>query len=80
MNTQLPERPCDLVRAEVIDELAAHVQCRLGSNVRNFRIVAVGDGLVLKGWSRTYYAKQIAQHAVLKATDLPILANEIEVV
>jgi hypothetical protein len=34
---------------------------------------------VLRGRARTYYAKQLAQHAVMQATALPILRNEIEV-
>jgi len=33
----------------------------------------------LRGRAKTYYAKQLAQHAVMEATDLPVLANEIEV-
>jgi hypothetical protein len=37
------------------------------------------DGLVLRGHARTYYAKQLAQHAVMEFTKLPIRANEIEV-
>jgi len=37
------------------------------------------EGLVLRGRAQTYYAKQLAQHAVVEAAGLPILANEIEV-
>jgi len=33
----------------------------------------------LRGQVHTYYAKQLAQHAVMETTGLPILANEIEV-
>ena len=29
--------------------------------------------------TNTYYAKQLAQHAVMEMTEVPILANEIEV-
>jgi hypothetical protein len=39
----------------------------------------VRDDLVLQGQAHTYYAKQLAQHALLEATRLPIRANEIEV-
>ncbi len=35
--------------------------------------------LVLRGFARTYHAKQLAQHAVMTETEMPILANEIEV-
>jgi hypothetical protein len=37
------------------------------------------DGFVLQGRAPTYYAKQLAQHAVMEASDVPIKANEIEV-
>jgi hypothetical protein len=35
--------------------------------------------LVLCGHAHTYYAKQLAQHAVMEASSLPIRANEIDV-
>jgi hypothetical protein len=38
-----------------------------------------GERLILRGLTTTYYAKQLAQHAVMETTDIPILANEIEV-
>jgi hypothetical protein len=42
-------------------------------------LVLQHDGLILQGDALTYYAKQLAQHAIMKETRLPILANEIEV-
>ena len=42
-------------------------------------LLEVGGGIVLRGFTRTYYLKQLAQQAVMNLTDLPILANEIEV-
>jgi hypothetical protein len=62
-----------------IDQLESCVQSRLHGRVRHLRLVARGCGLVLRGQARTFYAKQLAQHAVMGATTLPILANEIEV-
>lgn len=35
--------------------------------------------LILQGCAPTYYAKQLAQHAAMKVSGLPILANNIEV-
>jgi len=61
------------------EQLETHVQSRLNGRVRHFRIMVRGCGLVLTGHSPTYYAKQLAQHAVMEATALPILANEIQV-
>jgi hypothetical protein len=63
------------------DLLEALIQRRLvgRASVRDFRLVAQDQGLVLRGRASTYYAKQIAQHAAMETTGLPILANEIEV-
>lgn len=59
--------------------LETHVQSRSNGRVHHFRLVVRACGLILKGHARTYYAKQLAQHAVMEATALPILVNEIEV-
>jgi hypothetical protein len=47
--------------------------------VRAFRLVVCDEGLILQGHASTYYAKQLAQQAVMAGTTLPIVANEIEV-
>ncbi len=60
-------------------ELETHVQCRLSGRVRDLHVLLRDGGFVLRGHALTYYAKQLAQHAVMDASDLPILANEIEV-
>jgi hypothetical protein len=62
-----------------LDQLETHVQLRLNGRVRHFCLVARGCGLILTGHAGTYYVKQLAQHAVMEATALPILANDIEV-
>ena len=64
---------------ELASQLEMRIRVRLGGQIRDFRVVRGEDGLVLQGRSRTYYAKQLAQHAVMETTDLPIRANEIEV-
>jgi hypothetical protein len=35
--------------------------------------------LILRGRAHTYYAKQLAQHAVMEVIELRIVTNEIEV-
>ena len=65
--------------ANHLDEITEHVQCVLSGRLRHFRLDWSEDGLVLRGHALTYYAKQLAQHAVMTATSLPIHANEIEV-
>jgi hypothetical protein len=47
--------------------------------LRRIRILVHEQGLILQGSAATYYAKQLAQHAALEVTGLPLLANEIEV-
>jgi hypothetical protein len=79
MKSQTTERSIDLATANGASELEARVQCRLGRQIRELRLVVVDRGLILRGHTRTYYAKQLAQHAVMEASRLPILANEIEV-
>jgi hypothetical protein len=63
-----------------IARLEAQVQSRLGRHIGGLLIRREADGLVLRGQTRTYYAKQIAQHAVMEVSNLPILANQIEVI
>jgi len=55
------------------------VQRRLGSRVRDLRVLVRQDGVILQGRAGTYHAKQLAQHAAMEVTNLPILANDIEV-
>jgi len=79
MKGQTTETSIDLSTANGTTELETHVQCRLGGQIREFRLMVADKGLILRGHAHTYYAKQLAQHAVMEATELPILANEIEV-
>ena len=62
-----------------LDLLQTQLQSRLLGQVRSFQLTVKDQGLILRGLSGTYYAKQLAQQAVMEAADLPIVANEIEV-
>jgi hypothetical protein len=64
---------------EELAEMEQHIQSRLTGLVRDFQLVVRDEGLVLRGHAHTYHAKQLAQHAVMGATNLPIRANAIEV-
>lgn len=72
-------KPGILATDEELGALASQLQQRLCGRVRNFRLVRLEDGLVLHGRTNSYYAKQLAQHAVMSATDCPIYGNEIVV-
>jgi osmotically-inducible protein OsmY len=61
------------------EHLELLVQRRLGSRVRDLRVLVRQDGVILQGRAGTYHAKQLAQHAAMELTALPILANDIEV-
>ena len=63
------------------EQLGALVQQQVLERVRvlRFRVLVQEQGLVLQGCAPTYYAKQIAQHAAMEVSGLPLLANEIEV-
>ena len=67
------------MRSEQVNELVRDIQCLLGGRVSGLRLLRRNNGLVLHGRARSYYAKQIAQEVVMRATKLPLLANEIEV-
>jgi hypothetical protein len=60
-------------------QLETRIRVRLGGQIRDIQVACRDDGLVLLGRSRTYYAKQLAQHLVMEVTSIPIIANEIEV-
>ena len=64
---------------ELVHQLAALLQARLGSRVRDFQVFALDGGLVLTGRTDTYYAKQVAQCLATEICSVPIVANEIEV-
>jgi len=61
------------------EELADHLQRQLGGRFRGLHVQVQDKGVVLTGRVPTFYAKQLAQHLVMRMTDLPILANDIEV-
>jgi hypothetical protein len=79
MKSQLTCPDFELKSISDLDQLQSHLHRRLLGRVRGFSLVIQEQGLILRGQTRTYYAKQMAQHAVMEAAHLPILANEIEV-
>jgi hypothetical protein len=69
----------DTATPETLGRIEEHVRCRLTGLLRDFQVIFRDKGLVLRGHVHTYYTKQLAQHAVMEATSLPIHANELEV-
>jgi hypothetical protein len=66
--------------AAEIARLAAETAEKLRGRLSGLRLELHGGGVVLRGTARSFYAKQLAQHAVMNGTDLPVVRNEIEVV
>lgn len=64
---------------EKVAQWEGPVKEQLSGRVQNLRLVVHGNGIILRGHARTYYAKQLAQHVVMELTRLAIHANEIEV-
>jgi hypothetical protein len=69
----------DTATRETLGRIEQHVRDRLTGLLRDFQLAFRDNGLVLRGHVHTYHAKQLAQHAVMEATSLPIRANEMEV-
>jgi hypothetical protein len=65
--------------ADAVAELEQRVLRRLNGPIHDFRLLVRDGGLILQGRARTYHAKQLAQHAVMAVTELPIRGNEIDV-
>jgi hypothetical protein len=76
MNAQ-PE--LNTLTTEHLARIEEQIRLRLTGRVRDLHLVVLERGLVLRGQSHTYYAKQLAQQVVMATTELPIWANEIEV-
>jgi hypothetical protein len=62
-----------------LEQAEARLVRHLSGRIRDLRVDIRTDGVVLHGFARTWYAKQLAQHAASEMTGLRILANEIVV-
>jgi hypothetical protein len=65
---------------EEVAELELQLGHEFKGRIQEFRLVVRELGLVLQGRTHTFYVKQLAQHAVMSAVSLPIVANEIVVI
>ncbi len=72
MNRQVISQ-ADLEQAEKI------LKQDLGGQVWDVHVEVLGEGVILHGLARSFHAKQLAQHKILKLLNAPVLANLIEV-
>jgi osmotically-inducible protein OsmY len=61
------------------EQVEALLRQRLGGRVWDLRVVVHQGGVILRGRALSYYAKQLAQHAVMQGLGLLVVANDIEV-
>jgi hypothetical protein len=79
MNRESDVGRCRLLAPETLAALEEVVRQRLGGRLRDFRLSIRDAGLTLGGRTKSHHAKQLALHALMDITLIPIMANEIEV-
>jgi endonuclease/exonuclease/phosphatase family metal-dependent hydrolase len=79
MKSQMVEQLNECDGWDEVAQVEADIQGRLRHYVRDFRMIVQDGGLVLYGHTRTYYGKQLVQHGVMARSQLPIRANNIDV-
>jgi hypothetical protein len=62
-----------------VERVEAHVRSRVWGQIKGLELLVLDRGIHIRGRACTYYVKQLAQHAVLETSQLPLAANEIEV-
>jgi hypothetical protein len=81
MDLQVVEQvTVDQVTVSQEEQLETLMSRRLGNRIRDLRVSIQPAGVVLRGRTATYHAKQLAQHAAMELANLPIVANDIQVV
>lgn len=68
-----------LIELESANEVEQHLHERLRGRVRNLRAFRRDGQLILEGSSHSFYAKQLATHAVLELGRIEELVNDIVV-
>lgn len=70
------------VTPPVADQIATavkHLAMHLRGRLHDASVSVQCGGVVIRGTTKSYYVKQLAQHAVMEHVSLPIAANEIVV-
>jgi osmotically-inducible protein OsmY len=62
-----------------LEKLQEHVRQRLRSQVRELHVILHEGHVLLRGVAVSYYAKQLAQHLVLRVLGQTPLLNRIDV-
>jgi hypothetical protein len=79
MEMQTIEATIECDERNQLPRLEAQLRIGLRDYVFDFRMTVRDGGLVLYGRARSFYAKQLAQQAVMQRSRLAIRANNINV-
>lgn len=66
--------------ADLIADLEKRITSRTSGRIRNLRVEAAGDAIILSGRTTTYYIKQLATQIAMDEYSTLLLENSIEVV
>jgi hypothetical protein len=75
-------KPAEVRLDDVADEIFRSLETQLTGRIRDLAVTVEQGQFVLRGVSRSYHVKQIAQHLAMTAMDTRLLGrlvNEIEV-
>ena len=79
MYIESPTIPIGIPTDDDLSDLESQLRIRLNGRIRQLRLIWRDNGLVLRGQSQTYYAKQLAQVELMNNFHISIRANEIDV-
>jgi len=71
MKVQSNDARIDFASDDLTSELEMAVQCRLAGRIGRFCLTRVDGGVILRGYCRSYHAKQLAQHEVMQQPTYP---------
>jgi hypothetical protein len=75
-----PSRLGGKLKQELAERIEGYIERKASGRIRDLHVVCSDGMIILRGRSRTYHAKQLAQQAALDLTDgYPLLANQIVV-
>jgi hypothetical protein len=70
---------CTHSEKELAHQIEIALNHRAGRQVHGLHVILRNGGVILRGRSSTYYAKQLAQHLAVALIGWPVVANEIQV-
>jgi len=66
-------------RSDFLEELERIVMTRLAGHVSQVQLIDSADGLTLRGFCKSFHAKQMAQELLMQFGNFRVIANELAV-